>query len=96
MARDQKRQARLIWHTGPARRSQDETQAFSVPSPSALRPMFEWMRKAKQKFMLDIPFQLSRHGQKRVIYVNRLRRAGVPGDTAMRLVNHSSEPIPQI
>ena len=32
----------------------------------------------------------------RVTYVNRLRRAGVPREAAMRLVNHSSELIHQI
>jgi hypothetical protein len=32
----------------------------------------------------------------RVIYVNRLRRAGVPREASMRLVNHASELIHQI
>lgn len=32
----------------------------------------------------------------RVTYVNRLRRAGVPREAAMRLVNHSSELIHQV
>jgi integrase len=32
----------------------------------------------------------------RVTYVNRLRRAGVPREAAMRLVNHASELIHQI
>jgi hypothetical protein len=32
----------------------------------------------------------------RVTYVNRLRRASVPREAAMRLVNHSSELIHQI
>src|SRR2546429_4951143 len=32
----------------------------------------------------------------RVTYVNRLRRAGVPREVAMRLVNHASELIHQI
>jgi hypothetical protein len=32
----------------------------------------------------------------RVTYVNRLRRAGVPREAAMRLVNHSSDLVHQI
>jgi len=32
----------------------------------------------------------------RVTFVNRLRRAGVPREAAMRLVNHASELIHQI
>lgn len=32
----------------------------------------------------------------RVTYVNRLRRAGVPREAAMRLVNHASEMIHKI
>ncbi len=32
----------------------------------------------------------------RVTYVNRLRRAGVPREAAMRLVNHASELIHRI
>lgn len=88
-----------------------EARAFSIPMPTALRPMLEGLRKAKKKFTLDFPFQPSRRWQQffikikkthlcfhclRVTYVNRLRRAGVPREAAMRLVNHSSELIHQI
>jgi len=88
-----------------------EDRAFSIPMPSALRPMLEHIRKAKQEFTVEIPFQPSRRWQQffikikkphlcfhclRVTYVNRLRRAGVPREAAMRLVNHSSELIHQI
>ncbi len=88
-----------------------EARAFSVPMPSALRPRFEQLRRSKQKFTLEFPFQPSRRWQQffiklklpqlcfhclRVTYVNRLRRAGVPREAAMRLVNHSSELIHQI
>jgi integrase len=85
-----------------------EDRAFSVPMPSALRPLFEKIRCGKEKFTLDFPFQPSRRWQQffikvkkphlcfhclRVTYVNRLRRAGVPREAAMRLVNHASELI---
>jgi integrase len=88
-----------------------ESRAFSVPMPSALRPMLEGILKAKKKFTLEFPFQPSRRWQQffikikkphltfhclRVTYVNRLRRAGVPREAAMRLVNHSSELVHQI
>ena len=88
-----------------------EERAFSIPMPSALRPLFENLRKAKKKFTLDFPFQPSRRWQQffiktkkphlcfhclRVTYVNRLRRASVPREAAMRLVNHASELIHQI
>jgi integrase len=88
-----------------------EDRAFSVPMPSALRPLFERIRKDKRQFTVDIPFQPSRRWQQffikikmphlcfhclRVTYVNRLRRAGVPREAAMRLVNHSSELIHQV
>jgi hypothetical protein len=88
-----------------------ESRAFSVPMPTALRPLFEALRKAKQKFTVEFPFQPSRRWQQffakikkahlcfhclRVTYVNRLRRAGVPREAAMRLVNHSSELIHQV
>lgn len=79
--------------------------------PSALRPLFERLRKEKKKFTLEFPFQPSRRWQQffikikkphlcfhclRDTYVNRLRRAGVPREAAMRLVNHASELIHQI
>jgi integrase len=88
-----------------------EERAFSVPMPSALRPLLERICKAKNKFTVEFPFQPSRRWQQffikikkthltfhclRVTYVNRLRRAGVPREAAMRLVNHASELIHQI
>ena len=88
-----------------------EDRAFSVPMPSALHPLFERIRKSKQKFTVEFPFQPSRRWQQffikikkphlcfhclRVTYVNRLRRAGVPREAAMRLVNHASELIHKI
>src|SRR6202167_5331067 len=88
-----------------------EDRAFSVPMPTALRPLFERIRKAKQKFTVEFPFQPSRRWQQffikikmphlcfhclRVTYVNRLRRAGVPREAAMRLVNHASDLVHQI
>jgi integrase len=88
-----------------------EDRAFSVPMPTALRPLLERIRKSKQKFTVEFPFQPSRRWQQffikikkthltfhclRVTYVNRLRRAGVPREAAMRLVNHASELIHQI
>jgi hypothetical protein len=88
-----------------------EDRAFSIPMPSALRPLFERLRKTKHKFTVEFPFQPSRRWQQffikinkphlcfhclRVTYVNRLRRAGAPREAAMRLVNHSSELIHQV
>ena len=88
-----------------------EDRAFSIPMPSALRPLFERIHKAKQEYTVEFPFQPSRRWQQffikinmphlcfhclRVTYVNRLRRAGVPREAAMRLVNHSSDLIHQI
>jgi integrase len=88
-----------------------EDRAFSVPMPSALRPLFERIRKQKREFTVEFPFQPSRRWQQffikiemphlcfhclRVTYVNRLRRAGVPREAAMRLVNHSSELIHKV
>jgi len=85
-----------------------EDRAFSVPMPSALRPLLEEFRRGKEKFTADFPFQPSRRWQQffikikkphlcfhclRVTYVNRLRRAGVPREAAMRLVNHAPELI---
>lgn len=88
-----------------------EDRAFSVPMPSALRPLFEKLREEKMQFTLEFPFQPSRRWQQfftkiklphlcfhclRVTFVNRLRRAGVPREAAMRLVNHASELIHQV
>jgi len=88
-----------------------EDRAFSIPMPSALRPLLGRIRKAKKKFTLEFPFQPSRRWQQffikikmphlcfhclRVTYVNRLRRARVPREAAMRLVNHASDLVHQI
>ena len=88
-----------------------EDRAFSIPMPSALRPLLGRIRKTKKKFTLEFPFQPSRRWQQffikikmphlcfhclRVTYVNRLRRAGVPREAAMRLVNHASDLVHQI
>ena len=88
-----------------------EERAFSVPMPSARKPLFESIRKAKQKFTVEFSFQPSRRRLQffikikkphlcfhclRVTYVNRLRRAGVPREAAMCMVNHASELIHQI
>jgi integrase len=88
-----------------------EDRAFSVPMPSALRPLLNRICKTKRANTVEFPFQPSRRWQQffikvkmphlcfhclRVTYVNRLRRAGVPREAAMRLVNHSSELIHQV
>ncbi len=88
-----------------------EARAFSIPMPSALRPLLEEFLRGKEKFTVDFPFQPSRRWQQffikikkphlcfhclRVTFVNRLRRAGVPREAAMRLVNHASELVHQI
>ena len=88
-----------------------EQRAFSIPMPTALRPLLEKLCQTKQKVTLEFPFQPSRRWQQffiklkkqhlcfhclRVTYVNRLRRANVPREAAMRLVNHASELIHQI
>ena len=88
-----------------------EDRVFSVPMPTALRPLLEEFHRKKEKFTVEFPFQPSRRWQQffikikkphlcfhclRVTYVNRLRRAGVPREAAMRLVNHASELIHQV
>ena len=88
-----------------------EDRAFSVPMPSALRPLLEGIKNSGNTFTVEFPFQPSRRWQQffiklklphlcfhclRVTFVNRLRRAGVPREAAMRLVNHSSELIHQV
>jgi integrase len=88
-----------------------EDWAFSVPMPTVLRPVFERLRRQRKRFTLEFPFQPSRRWQQfftklnmehlcfhclRVTYVNRLRRAGVPREAAMRLVNHSSELVHRV
>lgn len=88
-----------------------EERAFSIPMPSALKDLLRQLDSTGRKFTLDFPFQPSRRWQQffikiqkthlcfhclRVTYVNRLRRAGVPREAAMRLVNHASELIHKI
>jgi integrase len=88
-----------------------EDKAFSIPMPSALKPLFESLKKEGRAVTLDFPFQPSRRWQQffikiekphlcfhclRVTFVNRLRQAGVPREAAMRLVNHASELVHQI
>lgn len=88
-----------------------EARAFSIPMPSALKPIFEDLSARQQRYTLEFPFQPSRRWQQffvklkmphlcfhclRVTYVNRLRRAGVPREVAMRLVNHASELVHQL
>ena len=88
-----------------------EDRAFSIPMPSALRPLLERFAKERRKFTAAFPFQPSRRWQQffikvklqhlcfhclRVTYVNRLRHAGVPREAAMRLVNHASDLVHQI
>lgn len=88
-----------------------EDRAFSIAMPSALRPLLEGLHKQRATHTLDFPFQPSRRWQQffikvrlehlcfhciRVTFVNRLRRAGVPREVAMRLVNHSSELVHKV
>jgi integrase len=88
-----------------------EERAFSIPMPTALEALFKRLASEGRQYTLDFPFQPSRRWQQffiknkkehlcfhclRVTYVNRLRRAGVPREVAMRLVNHSSELIHKI
>ena len=88
-----------------------EDRAFSIPMLSAIRPLLERLANEGCRYTLEFPFQPSWRWQQffikvkkphlcfhclRVTYVNRLRRAGVPREAAMRLVNHASELIHQI
>lgn len=88
-----------------------EERAFSIPMPSALRPLFMRLKAAGKPYTVEFPFQPSRRWQQffikirkphlcfhclRVTYVNRLRRAGVPREIAMRLVNHASELVHRV
>lgn len=88
-----------------------ESRAFSIPMPSALRSLFQRLKSERREVTLEFPFQPSRRWQQffikigkphlcfhclRVTFVNRLRRAGVPREAAMRLVNHSSDLVHQI
>jgi integrase len=88
-----------------------EDRAFSIPMPTVLMPLLEKLKSEKWSYTLEFPFQPSRRWQQffikikkthlcfhclRVTYVNRLRRAGVPREAAMRLVNHASQLVHQI
>jgi integrase len=88
-----------------------ESRAFSIPLPTALRPLLEKLKAKGQEYTLEFPFQPSRRwGQflekikkahlcfhcLRVTHITRLWRDGVPMDAAMRLVNHASELIHKI
>ena len=88
-----------------------EDRAFSIPMPTVLMPLLEKLKSEKTSYTLEFPFQPSRRWQQffikikkthlcfhclRVTYVNRLRRAGVPREAAMRLVNHASQLVYQI
>ena len=88
-----------------------EDRAFSIPMPTVLVPLLEKLKAEKRSYTLEFPFQPSRRWQQffikvkkthlcfhclRVTYVNRLRRAGVPREAAMRLVNHASQLVHQI
>lgn len=88
-----------------------EERAFSIPMPTALNDLFQRLASEKRLHTVEFPFQPSRRWQQffikikmkhlcfhclRVTYVNRLRRAGVPREAAMRLVNHASELIHKI
>jgi integrase len=88
-----------------------EDRAFSIPMPTALKDMLRRLASDGKQYTLEFPFQPSRRWQQffikikkthlcfhclRVTFVNRLRRAGVPREAAMRLVNHSSELIHRI
>src|ERR1039457_6841026 len=48
-----------------------EDRAFSIPMPSALRPLFQRIRKAKQKFTVEFPFQPSRRWQQFFIKIKK-------------------------
>jgi integrase len=88
-----------------------EERAFSIPMPSALKPLLMQLKAAGKKYTVEFPFQPSRRWQEffikikkthlcfhclRVTYINRLRRAGVPREDAMRLVNHASELVHEV
>jgi integrase len=88
-----------------------EEKAFSIPMPTVLMPLLEKLKSERKSYTLDFPFQPSRRWQQffiklklthlcfhclRVTYINRLRRAGVPREAAMRLVNHASALVHEI
>jgi integrase len=79
--------------------------------PTALKDLLRRLASEGKQYTLEFPFQPSRRWQQlfikikkehlcfhclRVTYVNRLRRAGVLREAAMRLVNHASELIHKI
>ena len=70
-----------------------EDRAFSIPMPSALRPLLEKIRKLKQKFTVEFPFQPSRRWQQFFIKIKKnafvfslsaghLRQPAAPGGCA--------------
>jgi integrase len=88
-----------------------EERAFSIPMPTPLMPMLQRMKNEGRSHTCEFPFQPSRRWQQffiklklmhltfhclRVTYINRLRRAGVPREAAMRLVNHASALVHEI
>jgi integrase len=88
-----------------------EERAFSIPMPSALKPLLMQLKTSGKQYTLEFPFQPSRRWQQffikikkthltfhclRVTYINRLRRAGVPREDAMRLVNHASTLVHEV
>jgi integrase len=88
-----------------------ENRAFSIPLPTTLKDVLNRLTTQGRKYTLEFPFQPSRRWQQffikikkehlcfhclRVTFVNRLRRAGVPREIAMRLVNHASELVHKI
>ena len=88
-----------------------EEKAFSIPMPTVLMPLLEKLKVQRKSHTLDFPFQPSRRWQQffikhklthlcfhclRVTYINRLRRAGVPREAAMRLVNHASALVHEV
>ena len=48
-----------------------EDRAFSIPMPTALRPLFERLRQGRQKFTVEFPFQPSRRWQQFFIKINK-------------------------
>ena len=73
--------------------------------------MLQRMKTEGRSHTCEFPFQPSRRWQQffiklklthltfhclRVTYINRLRRAGVPREAAMRLVNHASALVHEI
>ncbi len=88
-----------------------DKRAFSIPMPTALELLLRQITESRKDYTLDFPFQPSRRWSQffikmkmthlcfhctRVTYISRLRRAGVPIQDAMRLVNHASELIHKV